>query len=107
YSVRLKEPVTLQVFSKMPNWKINETYQISELNLGKTDGVIKACVLAITSGQMELKELSRTYQTKTKKALENMGLLDLDHEYSNARARITNEIQSLLSQPNNTILQAI
>lgn len=107
YSVRLKEPVTLQLFSKVPNWKINETYQISELNLGKTDGVIKACVLAVTSGQMELKELSRTYQMKTKKALENMGLLDLDHEYSNARIEITNTIKQLLSPSDNTILQAI
>lgn len=107
YSVRLQEGITLQLFSKVPHWKINETYQISELNLGKTDGVIKACVLAVTGGQMEMKELSRTYQMKTKKALENMGLLDLDHEYSNARERITNEIKLLLSQPNNTILHAI
>lgn len=107
YSIRLKEPVTLQLFSKVENWKINETYQISKLNLGKTDGNIKAYVLAITSGQMELKEFTRAAQVKTKKALENMGLLDLDHEYSNARAEITNTIKLLLSQSNNTILHAI
>lgn len=107
FSVRLDEPITLQLFSKVPRWKINETYQISKLNLGKTEGVIKACVLSVTSGQMEMKELSRTYQNKTKKALENMGLLDLDHEYSNARTEITNIIQKILSQSDNTILQAI
>lgn len=107
YSVRLKEPITLQLFSKVENWKINETYQISRLNLDKTEGIVKSGVICVTSGQMEIKEFSRTYQQKIKKALENMGLLNLDHAYSNARNEITDIIQQLLSQSDNTILQAI
>lgn len=103
YSVRLDEGLTFHLFSKLSNLNINGEYQISELKMGQTEGLVKACVLAVTSGQMELKELSRTYREKTKKALADMGLLDLDHAYNNAQREIIASIKKFLVTDKDTI----
>lgn len=104
YSIRMGEPVTFQLFSKVGNMNIDKEYQISEFKIGETEGLIKACVLAVISGEMELKEFTRTYREKTKKALADMGLLELDRAYSNAHGALMDTIHSWLVSNKDTIL---
>lgn len=104
YSVRLEEPLTFAIFTKLNHVGINELYQVSHLELGQVSGVVKACVLAVHHGHMEMKEISRTYQTKTKKALAAMSLLDLDQGYTNAREELMKQIQCYLVVSNDTTL---
>lgn len=107
YSVRLDEPMTIHFFGQFPNMGINKMYQVSELKIGETEGVVKACLIAINSGEMQIGELSRTYQNKTKKALADMGLLDLDHAYTNAKKEIIKVIQKYLITSKDTILSSV
>lgn len=107
FSLRLEDPITFQLFSKLDKFGINDLYQVSELNIGKADGVVKACLIAVSSGEMQMGELSRTYQNKTKRALADMGLLDLDHAYTNAQKEILDVIRQYLTITNDTILQAV
>lgn len=104
YSMRLDEPMNINFFSKFNDMNISELYQVSHLETGQVDGVVKACIIAINSGQMEMKELSRTYQAKTKKALAAMGLLDLDQGYTNAKEELLKQIQCYLVVSNDTTL---
>lgn len=104
FSLRLEDPLTFQLFTKKINIGMNDLYQVSELNIGKTEGVIKACLIAVASGEMQMGELSRTYQLKTKKALADMGLLDLDHAYANAHKKIFKTVSRCL-KPLNTLVE--
>lgn len=107
YSLRLEDPVTFHLFTKLENIGVNKLYQVSELNLGESEGMIKAFIIAINTGDFQINELSRTYQQKTKKALAAMSLLDLDHEYTNAQKEIITTIQKYLTSNDNTISSAI
>jgi len=104
YSSRLEKPITINSFGKIENLNINKLYQVSEMKIEDADPLVKACIIALNTGQMEMKELTRTYQTKTKKALAAMGLLNLDQNYNNAKKEIMEQIKSYLIVSNDTIL---
>ena len=94
YSVRADE-LSLLNLPKL-DLKMNEDYQISVIDLEGVDGLVKACVIALSTGQMELNELTRTYKNKTKKALESMTIIDLDNAYQSAKPYILNLIESYM-----------
>lgn len=106
FSVRLEEPLTFQLFSKLDHFGVNNLYQVSELNIENSTGVVKAGLISVSLGHMQMNEFSRSYQVKIKKALADMGLLDLDHEYTNAQKEITDIIRQYLTISNDTILIA-
>lgn len=91
YSLRIEDPITVQLL-KTAVIQFNKEYQISLLNMDKLEGLVKACVIAVSDGKMQIKELTRTYQNKVKKALASMETLDLDHAYTSARNDILNII---------------
>lgn len=106
YSLRLEDPLTYHLFTKREKLGINDLYQVSELDIGKSDGVVKACLIAVSSGEMQMGELSRTYQLKTKRALADMGLLDLDLAYANAHRKFSKLLLiSLNSQRKDCLLE--
>lgn len=107
FSVRIEEPMTIQLFASIGHMHINDMYQVSELKIDNSEGLVKACLIAISTGEMQMNELTRTYQNKTKKALASMGLLDLDHEYTNAQKEIINIIKQYLTPSKDTILVTI
>lgn len=96
YTVKLKEALTVQVLSKL-ELQLNEEYKITCVDLEKLSGETKACMLAVQSGEMQMKEFTRTTKAKIKQALESMVQLDLDHAYKNARQKIIKDITSLFS----------
>lgn len=96
YTMKYDEPVHLRYLESLSNLGINEDYTISTFNLGKNEGILKASLLALQSGQMELKEFSRDYKRKIKEAFANMDKLDLDHAYMNASKNILNTIRLYL-----------
>lgn len=92
YTVKYDDPIHLNFLKEIPDLSINEQYNVSNFNLQKNEGVIKASMLALQNGQMELKEFSRDYKKKIKKAFADMEKIDLDHEYRNAKKKILDEI---------------
>lgn len=96
YTMKYDDPVHLRYLESIPDLGIGEDYTISNFNLGENDGVIKASILAIQNGQMEMKEFSRSYKVKIKKAFADMGQLDLDHIYRNAKQNIIDDIRLYL-----------
>lgn len=107
FGLKLADPLTFHLFSKVGTVGINDLYQASVLDIEKSQGVVKACILAVSSGEMQMGELSRTYQLKTKKALADMRLLDLDDAYANAQQEIMGTIQKFLTTTNNSILVTV
>lgn len=97
FSLRLDEPLTFHLFNKRKEWGIDELYQVSELKIGKSEGMIKAIIIALNTGEFQMGELSRTYQNKTKKALADMGLLHLDHAYTNAHSEFSMCLRAVLN----------
>ena len=96
YTVKLSDALTVQALSKL-DLQLNEEYKIICVDLEKLSGETKACMLAVQSGEMQLKEFTRTTRAKIKQALESMVQLDLDHAYQNARQKIIKNITSLFS----------
>lgn len=96
YTVKLTDALTVQVLSKL-ELQLNEEYKIVCVDLEKLSGETKACMLAVQSGEMQLKEFTRTTRKKIQQALESMVQLDLDHAYKSARQKIIKDITSLFS----------
>ena len=96
YTVKLTDALTVQTLSKL-DLQLNEEYKIICVDLEKLSGETKACMLAVQSGEMQLKEFTRTTRAKIKQALESMVQLDLDQAYMSARKKIIKEITSLFS----------
>lgn len=92
YTVKYDEPVHINFLKSLPDLCINQQYNISNFNLEKNEGIIKASMLALQNGQMELKEFSRDYKKKIKKAFADMEKIDLDHEYRNAKNNLLEKI---------------
>ena len=78
YSLRLPEGVTINDFRRK-KFRIDELYGFAVLDTKKLKGTLKACVLAYTTGLMDLKEFPRRQKENIKKALKEMEVLDLDH----------------------------
>lgn len=97
YTVKFEEPMTLQFFSKISNFNINNEYEIVHLDEQKLSGEIKAAVLAIHHDWMKLSDFTRTTKKKIKSATESMEKFDLDHAYQSAQLKITKEINSYLT----------
>ena len=93
YTCKFNEPATAQVLSKI-NLSINNEYKIVVFDGEKVKGELKACILAVQSNAVQMKEFTRTTKMKIKKALESMVQLDLDHAYKSARENIIREITS-------------
>lgn len=104
YSLRLDEPITIQWFAAIDNLSINKMYQVSMIGEEEIDPMVRAIIYSVNNGQQQLKEFSRTYQKKTKKALEDMGLVDLDQAYSNAHDEIIKIIKLYLAPTKNNII---
>jgi len=96
YTMKFDEPVHLGYLESIPDLGINEEYIFSNFNLGDNEGVIKSAILAIQNNDMELKEFSRSYKVKIKKAFADMEKFDLDHEFRNAKQSILNNIKLYL-----------
>lgn len=97
YTVKLTDPLHYNFLSRVDSFGINKDYTISNFNLGSSEGSVKASVLAVQNGMMELKEFTRTYKKKIKEALENMEKIDLDHAYRSAREDILKVIYSYVN----------
>lgn len=97
YSMKFDEPLNLNWFERVSDLGINKEYCISRFNLDKTGGVLKASVLAIQNGLMELKEFTRDYKVKIKKALKDMEQLDVDHAYMNAHEEIIKTMRDYIN----------
>lgn len=97
FSLKLEDPLTFQLFSKRENIGINDLYQVSHMDTEGATGNVKAFIIAVSSGEMQIGELSRAAQVKTKKALADMGLLDLDHAYANAHSELLKVAKKFLS----------
>lgn len=93
YTVKYQEPISLSYLNALNDLGINEDYTVSNFNLQKSEGVLKASILALQNGQMEMKEFSRDYKKKIKKAFADMEKIDLDHAYRNAKENILNIIR--------------
>lgn len=104
YSLRLEEPMTIQWFGSMENYSINKMYKVSRIETEDADPMVRAIIFAVNNGEMQLKEFSRTYQQKTKKALDGMGLVDLDLSFSSARDEILKLIKRYLAPHNDSII---
>lgn len=96
YSKKYEDPITLRYLESVPDLEMNKDYAITNFNLGDNKGVIKASILAIQNGEMEMKEFSRDYKIKIKKAFADMDKLDLDHAYRNAKKMILDDIRLYL-----------
>ena len=96
YSKKYEDPITLGHLESVSDLGINNEYTITNFNLGNNKGVIKASILAIQNGEMEMKEFSRSYIVKIKKAFADMDKLDLDHAYRNAKKMILDDIRLYL-----------
>lgn len=92
FVARFGDGITLQEFSHV-ELEIDKLYKVAVCDLDKVEGVVKACVIAVSSGQMDIKELSRTYRKKTKNALDSMRLLGLDDAFLSARDSIVEVIK--------------
>jgi len=93
YTIKFDDAVTAQLLSKL-DISINNEYKIVVFDDEKVKGELKACILAVQSNMVQMKEFTRTTKTKIKKALEDMEQLDLDHAYTSARADIVKIITS-------------
>lgn len=90
FCMRMKDGLTLRYFDCL-ELKISNLYQISLLDkdaLGTMEPVTKAILYSYLNGYQDLKEFTRTYKLKIKKALSNMNPVDLDQEFENAKADI-------------------
>lgn len=104
YSLRLDEPLTIQWFGALSHYSINDMYKISKIDTADADPLIRAIIFAVNNNEMQLKEFSRTFQQKTKKALDRMGLVDLDGAFSSARDEILTLIKRYLAPHNDSII---
>lgn len=96
YTKKFDEPLIPQVLSKM-EIGINADYKIAIFNGEKVKGEIKACILAVQNNMIQMNEFTRTTKTKIKKALDDMGQLDLDHAYQSAKHEVIKTITSYFS----------
>lgn len=90
FCMRMKDGVTVNTLECL-DLEINNLYQVSLLNkeeLGTMEPVTKAILYSYLNGYQDLKEFTRTYKLKIKKALSNMNPVDLDQEFENAKADI-------------------
>lgn len=93
YTVKFNDPLHIQQLNSLVDLGINDEYTVSNFNLEKNEGIIKASILALQSGQMELKEFSRDYKKKIKKAFADMEKIDLDHAFRNAKQNILDNMR--------------
>ena len=96
YTKKYDEPIALTLLESQEDLGINEEYTISNFNLGDNEGIIKASILAIQNCEMEMKEFSKSYKVKIKKAFADMEKFDLDHEFRNAKQKIQDVIRLYL-----------
>ena len=92
FAARFCDGFTLQELAYM-ELGIDKLYKVAVCDLDKLEGVVKACVIAVSSGQMDIKELSRTYRQKTKNALDSMRLVGLDDALRSARGSIIETVK--------------
>jgi len=96
YTKKFDDPINVAYLESMEDFRLNDEYTISNFNLGGNEGIIKASILAIQNGDMEMKEFSQSYKVKIKKAFADMEKLDLDHGYRNAKTDILKTIRQYL-----------
>lgn len=81
YTMRLDGDVGIDTLERIKDFEISKAYQITVLDpddLDKLDPTVKAYCLCFLNNLMTMKEFSRRYKEKTKKALEDMTQINLD-----------------------------
>ena len=96
YTVRFEEPMTLQILSSCST-SINSEYEIAYFSAEKLSGDVKAAVLAIHHGYMQMNEFTRTMIKKVKEAVAGMEKLDLDHAYKTSLAKNVGVLSGYIS----------
>lgn len=97
YSLRMKDAITLSMFSSVDNFSINELYKIHLIeDENALDPFMKAAFFSYLNGYQDLKEFSKYQRNKIKKALDSFRLVDLDNRYSNAKQEIFISLKNLL-----------
>jgi hypothetical protein len=96
YTKKYDEPIHFKHLESLEDLSMNNDYVISNYNLGRNQGALKACIVAIQNNEMEMKEFSQTYKMKIKKAFADMEKFDLDHEFRNAKQKILDTIRLYL-----------
>lgn len=82
YTMRMEGYVGVNELSRIKDFEIMKGYQISifdDEEFKKFDPTVKAYLLCYLNNLMQFKEMSRRYQEKTKKALENLSQINLDY----------------------------
>lgn len=96
FSFRFKQALTLNEFSEV-DLHMDNLYKISIVEeLPQLDPVVKACLFSYLNGHQDLKDFSRTYKNKIKKALDSMNPVKLDHTFTSAKSLITNILKTYL-----------
>lgn len=91
FSFRFKTPLTIDEFSAT-TLNMDDLYKISVMESDVSDPLMKACLFSYLNGHQDLKEFTRTYKTKIKKALDSMNPIKLDHTFTSAQSQIVNKI---------------
>lgn len=92
FSFRFNKPLTLGEFSAT-SLNMDSLYKISVMDDSEvSDPLLKACLFSYLNGHQDLKEFTRTYKNKIKKALDSMSPIKLDHTYISAQSQIVNKI---------------
>lgn len=81
YTMRFEKMIISEI-ARIKDFCIREDYKIAIINdgdLDKVDTTTKAYLLCYLNGLMEFKEMSRRYQEKTKKALDEMSTVEVDN----------------------------
>ncbi len=96
FSFRFEKPCTVEEFRNV-DLGMNKLYKIfilSDLDLSGVDPVVKACVYSYKNGFQDIKDFSRTYKNKIKKALEGSEEINLDRTFQSAKEKIILTINS-------------
>lgn len=96
FSFRISDGLVINDLSKEPIFRISDLYNFSFIDYDSLKGTLKACVLAYSTGLMDLREFPRHTKDNIKKALKDMEQLDLDHVLKSNWENIINDIKQYI-----------
>lgn len=96
YSFRISDGLVINDLGKEPIFRISDLYNFSFIDYKSLKGTLKACVLAYSTGLMDLKEFPRRTKDNIKKALKDMEQLDLDHALKSNWKNIITDVKQYI-----------
>lgn len=96
FSFRISDGLVINDLCKEPIFRISDLYNFSFIDYESLKGTLKACVLAYSTGMMDLKEFPRRTKDNIKKALKDMDQLDLDHALKSNWENIITDVKQYI-----------